>query len=81
MKKIFLVSQVLFAINIVILIIIPAIFLFLFSIFPNLDSSENGLGAYPLACFIWGIAGLMLTIPFAVIMAIIYVIYEKYNNQ
>ncbi|EOI06896.1 hypothetical protein UAY_00238 [Enterococcus moraviensis ATCC BAA-383] len=81
MKKVFLLSQVLFAINIIILIIIPAIFLILFNIFPNLDSSENGLGAYPLACFIWGIAGLMLTIPFAVVMAITYAIYKKYNNH
>lgn len=84
MKKIFVVSQVLLIINIFILIVPTSIFLFIFKIFPNLDSSENGLGVYPLICMIWGIAGLLITIPFALIMFLLYMWYKykfSENNQ
>ncbi|MEI5991872.1 hypothetical protein A5881_003411 [Enterococcus termitis] len=80
MKKIFIVSQVLVAINLFILIIPTSIFLFIFYLFPYLGSIENGLGAYPLLFVICGGAGLLVTIPFSFVMIILYLWY-KYRVQ
>lgn len=77
MKKIFIVSQVLLAINLFILIIPTSILLVIFSLFPNLKSIENGLGAYPLVFIVCGITGLIVTIPFSFIMIIVYMWYKS----
>ncbi|WYK00029.1 hypothetical protein A5821_001123 [Enterococcus sp. 7F3_DIV0205] len=76
MKKVFIVSQVLLAINLFILIIPTSILLVIFSLFPSLKSFENGLGAYPLFFIVCGITGLIVTIPFSFIMIILYMWYK-----
>lgn len=82
MKKIFVVSQILLVINIFVLIVPTSVFLVIFKLFPNLDSSENSLGIYPLVCTIWGIASLLITIPFAFIMLLLYMWYKyKYTKK
>ena len=75
MKKVFVVSQILLFINMVILIVLPAIFFLIFKLFPNLDPSEDGLGVFPLACIMYGLFGLPVTGLFAIITTIIYICY------
>ncbi|MGX7244522.1 hypothetical protein ACWOC1_06700 [Enterococcus quebecensis] len=76
MKKIFVVSQVLLAINLFILIVPTSAFLIAFQLFPNLDSTENGLGVYPLLFMIYGFAGLFVTISLSIIMIVVYTWYK-----
>lgn len=68
MKRISLIFLVL---NIFILVFVPIIFVQIFNFYPNLDSSENGLGVYPLLAILYGTVGLMVTLPFALIMLIL----------
>ncbi|MCA5012490.1 MULTISPECIES: hypothetical protein [unclassified Enterococcus] len=82
MKKIFIASQVLLAINLFILIVPPFVFLIVFKLFPGIDSTENGLGAYPLFFMICGIAGLFVTIPLSAIMIVLYWLYKyKFSKK
>lgn len=76
MKKIFFASQILLAINLFILIVPPAVFLIAFKLFPSINPTENGFGAYPLLFIVCGIAGLFVTIPFSAIMIVLYLLYK-----
>lgn len=76
MKKIFILSQVLLAINIFVLIVPTSAFLIAFQLFPNLDATENGLGVYPLLFMIYRFAGLFVTIPLLLVMIVAYMWYK-----
>ena len=74
LKKIEKISLVLLLFNLVLLVFIPIIFVGIFNFFPNLDSTENGIGAYPLLAVILGGYSLIVTAPFAFIMLLINVV-------
>jgi len=82
MKKTFIASQILLAINLFILIVPPSVFLIAFRLFPSINSTENGLGAYPLFFIVCGIVGLFVTIPLSAIMIVLYLLYKyKFNKK
>lgn len=82
MKKTFIASQVLLAINLFILIVPPFVFLIVFKFFPSIDSTENRFGAYPLFFIVCGIAGLFVTIPLSAIMIVLYLLCKyKFNKN
>lgn len=76
MKKIFIASQLLLAINLVILIVSTLGFQFIFHLFPSLASIEDGLGTYFWMFLICGTAGLFVTIPFSFLMILLYALYK-----
>lgn len=80
-KKIMKASFVLFLLSLFVLVVIPIIFVVIFNIFPNLDSTENGLGAYPVLAVIAGGYSLMVTAPFACIMVIINGVGNLIKNK
>lgn len=80
MKKIYIVSIIPLLINLFVLVVVPIIFVLFFNLFPNLDGSENGLGAFPLLCVILGGYSLFFTIPFAIIVSIFNFLYYLIKN-
>lgn len=62
--KIFKLSIFFLMFNLFVLVIFPILFMIIFNLFPNLNGTEDRLGAYPLFCVIIGGYGLFLTGPF-----------------
>lgn len=81
MKKIYMLSIVPLFINLFVLVVMPIMFVIIFNLFPNLDSTENGLGAFPLLCIIVGGYSLFLTIPFAIVVATFNFFYHFIKNK
>lgn len=76
MKVIFVVGQVIFIINLFIFFILPPIFRIIFYLFPNIDSTENGMGSYPLFFTLFGFASLIVTGPLAFLTSAAYAWYK-----
>jgi hypothetical protein len=81
MKKIYIVSIIPLLINLFVLVAVPIIFVLIFNLFPNLDGSENGLGAFPLLCVILGGYSLFFTIPFTIIVSIFNFLYHLIKSR
>lgn len=73
MKFVFVVSQVLFVINLVILFILPSIF----RVLMYLNPTENGVGFYLIISVSTGLMGIVITGPLAIITSVVYAWYKN----
>ncbi|MBL1226398.1 hypothetical protein [Enterococcus sp. BWR-S5] len=73
MKIVFVVSQVLFVINLVILFILPSIFRMLM----YLNPAENGVGFYLMISVSTGLMGIVITGPLAITTSVVYAWYKN----
>lgn len=84
-KKCFKLSTLFLILNLFLLVFIPIMFVIIFNLFPNLNGTGDGLGAYPLLCVILGGYGLFLTVPFFLIMLCIHIFYpfvrKRFKND